>query len=748
MRQAFFIAILSLAVAGSGGCKAAAGGNGDGGGGDGGNGDGGNPGDGGGDGPSPPLVISPIDPVITITPSVANPMQQFTATQGGATVVASWSTNPTTLGTMDTGTGLYTATGGATGKGTVVATFNGKTATTSITIKQEVVQVGDPTYPAPAPGPGGYGGVGGDGPGAPATPEQQVTLDGAATADPAVKLLYPYDGTVWPKLLLAPLLMWESDSHSFDAVKVQLVENNYKYTGYFAKGASVNGKFKNMTLPQKAWEDATNANLGEEIVVTLTFAEGTTAYGPITLKWKVAGGSLKGTVYYNSYGTNLVKNSGEPSCGNGDSNCGDGNNRHGPDFGGATLAIQPGKTDPELVAGENSDNNSGCRVCHTVSMDGSRLLTQHGANYSKGSLYELTMGNAETNQPGDDLAFPAIYPDGSRFFSSSGGMINGDSRSRMYTLPSGALADPQPTGLPADFQAALPSFSPDGKHLAFNFYGGAGSDQKSLGILDFDVMSGTFSNLKTLFTPMTPNEGIVVFPGFMPTSNAIIFELETETHEWGYTRSENKGKLFYYDIVGQQAIALGRLNGDGYLPTLDASGHTAAVEVVVNYEPTVNPIASGGYAWVVFTSRRLYGNVATINPWISDPREYHWQQDITPKKLWVAAIDLNAPAGTDPSHPAFYLPAQELYAGNMRGFWSLDPCRPDGEACGAGSDCCGGYCDQIDPTTSMCSSTPPMCAKEFEKCTTPADCCAQTNPDLPPYDCINGLCAIGAPPIP
>ena len=34
--------------------------------------------------------------------------------------------------------------------------------------------------------------------------------------------------------------------------------------------------------------------------------------------------------------------------------------------------------------------------------------------------------------------------------------------------------------------------------------------------------------------------------------------------------------------------------------------------------------------------------------------------------------------GTDASHPAFYLPAQELLAGNARGFWVLDPCQTDG----------------------------------------------------------------------
>ena len=61
-------------------------------------------------------------------------------------------------------------------------------------------------------------------------------------------------------------------------------------------------------------------------------------------------------------------------------------------------------------------------------------------------------------------------------------------------------------------------------------------------------------------------------------------------------------------------------------------------------------------------------------------------------KLWVAAIDLNAPAGTDPSHPAFYLPAQELLAGNSRGYWVVDPCHVDLTSCETGDECCGGFC--------------------------------------------------------
>jgi hypothetical protein len=115
-------------------------------------------------------------------------------------------------------------------------------------------------------------------------------------------------------------------------------------------------------------------------------------------------------------------------------------------------------------------------------------------------------------------------------------------------------------------------------------------------------------------------------------------------------------------------------------------------DVNLNYEPTVNPVAGGGYAWVVFTSRRRYAHVATIPPFCSDPRGVDLIDNTTPKKLWVAAVDLNAEPGTDSSHPAFYLPGQELLAGNSRAFWVLDPCRDDGNSCETGDQCCNGFC--------------------------------------------------------
>src|SRR5262249_10902220 len=112
----------------------------------------------------------------------------------------------------------------------------------------------------------------------------------------------------------------------------------------------------------------------------------------------------------------------------------------------------------------------------------------------------------------------------------------------------------------------------------------------------------------------------------------------------------------------------GFTSGQSYLPTTTAHPD----DTKLNYEPTVNPIASGGYFWVVFSTRRMYGNIATGDPYDGGDGTHPIS-----KKLWVAAIDADASkkAGTDVSHPAFYLPGQELNAGNMRGFWAVDPCK-------------------------------------------------------------------------
>jgi hypothetical protein len=152
----------------------------------------------------------------------------------------------------------------------------------------------------------------------------------------------------------------------------------------------------------------------------------------------------------------------------------------------------------------------------------------------------------------------------------------------------------------------------------------------------------------------------------------------------------------------------------------------------LNFYPTVSPVATGGFFWVFFTSRRNYGNM----PWGVDPNN-----GSAMKKIWVAAVDIGAPPGTDPSHPAFYLPGQENQSGNIRAFATLEPCKQNGGSCTSGVDCCGGACN-----ASATCGAPTGCSKPEEKCNTTADCCG-TDAGLGQLQCINGYCSQVAGPI-
>ncbi|MBX3228216.1 MAG: hypothetical protein KIT84_26675 [Labilithrix sp.] len=186
-------------------------------------------------------------------------------------------------------------------------------------------------------------------------------------------------------------------------------------------------------------------------------------------------------------------------------------------------------------------------------------------------------------------------------------------------------------------------------------------------------------------------------------------------------------------------------------------GHNATIEPVLNYEPTMNPTptkAADGttdeYYWVVFTSRRMFGNIATGNPWWSDPRHQDLSKTVTTKKLWVAAMKANPTPGTDPSFAAFYLPGQEWVSGNSKAYWVNQACRPGSTAktsanlCETTQDCCAGSTCRLDapltsPPTRHCITTG-TCSSAGQACSTSSDCCSG-------FLCSNGTCS-DVPPIP
>jgi hypothetical protein len=165
-----------------------------------------------------------------------------------------------------------------------------------------------------------------------------------------------------------------------------------------------------------------------------------------------------------------------------------------------------------------------------------------------------------------------------------------------------------------------------------------------------------------------------------------------------------------------------------------------------NIEPTFNPAIRGGYAWVVFTSMRKYGN----QPWpasVTSLAKCAGTALCNAKRhLWLAAVDTTV-GTTDPSHPAIYLEGQDFTTPNMRGFYTLALCIPSpgmtppppagsppvGTMCTAGFECCSGFCEGgmcVEPNQLTCVGLGGACTSSGQCCNTPL------------VQCLSGMCAI------
>ena len=167
----------------------------------------------------------------------------------------------------------------------------------------------------------------------------------------------------------------------------------------------------------------------------------------------------------------------------------------------------------------------------------------------------------------------------------------------------------------------------------------------------------------------------------------------------------------------------------------------------LNYLPRVAPKEAGGVYWVVFSSRRMYGTSRRDNPWASQGASCR-SAEVPTQKLWVAAIDKNWNGTIDPSHPAFYLPGQELLAGNNKGYWVDSPCATAGTACDATADCCQAPTAQVcrvvansSPVARRCEAAS-ACVGAGSACATDSECCGNGAKCLGASPSTPGVCAL------
>ena len=535
--------------------------------------------------------------------------------------------------------------------------------------------------------------------------ERMALRQGGSGAGP--RLLYPYEGTVFPRGMLAPLWMWEGGG---DYVYVHIKSTSFEYWGCLRPTAP-----GQLQLPQHVWDEAGARTHGKNdpYTVELSVMTGGEVAGPSSQQLVIAQATIQGSIFYNSYSSLLGG------------------------LGGNVLRIPQGGQAEAFISNE-------CNGCHSLSADGSRLLSQ--TLVTGGRAYPMSPGmppNPAAMPAPSRVAYGALYPDGTKYVSTSvavevaraaltGGGLPAEAT--LYETDTGSVLPSQ--GIPPG--ALMPMFSPDGSMLVFTDH--AVNNGSALALVDFATATNQAGNYRVVYEDNEMRPG---WPFMLPDNGAIVFA-RTDGADFsgdgagllGLPLLGPYGELHMVDVDTGTATLMARAMG--YATEADAAAGNTYLpfgpgEVGKNYFPTVSPVAAGGFFWVFFDAVRNYGNLGLQ------------------RQLWGTAVDIS-PSGdytTDRSRPAFYLPGQEFGTGNHRAFAALDPCKQDGDTCASGIDCCGGFCFIPDDRNTefgeqplgTCSSDVPTCAKRNERCTSSSDCCPPESEGEPQNTCIAGFCA-------
>jgi hypothetical protein len=598
------------------------------------------------------IAIQPEHVVLDVVDGALPPPTEFVAigtTDAGEQIplVGVWSFDRPDLAQIVGGS--LGVTGLAGGTGTVTFAADAGTATTTATIKVTIVD--DPEN---------------------VDPEVKEAFDTASMPDPALDVLYPYDGTVFPRGLTGPTMMWNGGGAT-DIYRVRLYGSTFDFTGYATVPPP--SQYRLPVAPHDAWLQLTDSLTGL-VTVEVQRYDGVNAYLPETRTWNLSTANLRGAIYYWE-----VNN-------------------------GDIVRISPGDTAPQTFLKKQPGQ---CVACHSVSRDGSTIVASIGGGASPWSLYDANSGDAlyTTEAPS---GFQAISPEGEYVVWRQWTDDTLAPTSMVLSLANStdALAYLEsPGGTPTH-----PAWSPDGNSVAFGVRtDGNGLDftQSTLWLADVDVTTPSFSNLRQI-VGNDPTRPTLTYPTFSPDSQWIAFMRATQSRTRGAS-----GELWMTSVDGATQFLLEAANGVDAIPP--AQQH-------LGFEPTFSPVSSGGYFWIVFVSERTYGNLLTDEA-----------VDTRRKQLWVTAIDAVPTPGEDPSHPAFWLPGQELDNQNMRGNWALSPCKGLGAACEAGYECCEGFCIWDEATGQNVCGEPQACAQLEDACETAADCCDEN------AVCVGGFCS-------
>lgn len=301
-----------------------------------------------------------------------------------------------------------------------------------------------------------------------------------------------------------------------------------------------------------------------------------------------------------------------------------------------------------------------CIGCHALSRGGEKLVAEvNGQNDGRTALVDVatkTVMNSFGNTP--KTMFESWAVDGSQYVG-----VFGDNGATNYNLMlldgnDATLKQTVDVGGTAAHPTDHPDWSSDGNHIAFVKVGTPGTMQRMWNGSIYQVANagGTWGAPTPLITA-TNNLENNYYPSYAPDNRLVIFDrshcASNPTGGECNADTDPSATLMAVDsIAGGTPVVLANANRPGV-----ADGATTAL---TNTFPKWNPFVfamnqQGGHvAWITFSSTRKFG----LRPPPSGTL------------LWMAAIDLDAPAGDDASFVAFALPFQDLTTSNHIAQWT------------------------------------------------------------------------------